>query len=179
MRTVDIIVRELSLKDPQHASVYRQNGLRLMQQMEAAHQEAISLMSSIPPEKRYLVTSHDAFNYFTRAYLATPEERKNGDWRKRFAAPEGLAPEGQLSAKDIQGIIDYLSEHKITVLFPESNVSKDSIKKIVNAGSRKGIVLEMADVPLYADAMGPSGSDGDTYLKMVKHNVLVIVDYLK
>lgn len=179
MQAVDIIVTELSDRDPENSSKYFLNGLKVKQQMEAAHREAIDLMGSIPPEKRYLVTSHDAFNYFTRAYLATPEERMNGDWRKRFAAPEGLAPEGQLSAKDIQGIIDYLSEHKISVLFPESNVSKDSIKKIVNAGSKEGMVLVIAEEPLYADAMGPAGSDGDTYLKMMKHDVAVIVKYLK
>lgn len=179
MRTVDIIVRELSARDPQNSAQYVKNGMKLKKQMEIAHQEALDLIGSIPVDKRYLVTSHDAFNYFTRTYLATPEERLNGDWRKRFAAPEGLAPEGQLSAKDIQGIIDYLSTHKIYVLFPESNVSKDSIKKIVNAGSKEGVVLTMAEIPLYADAMGPPGSDGDTYLKMVKHNVLTIVQYLK
>ena len=75
------------------------------------------------------MTSHDAFNYFARAYLADPEEV---EWQKRFEAPEGLAPDGQLSVADIQRIIDHICMYRIAVLFPESNVSRDSLRKIIS-----------------------------------------------
>ena len=105
--------------------------------MEAAHRE-IRASSKHPCRKRYLVTSHDAFHYFTRSYLAEPGE---ANWAKRFAAPEGLAPEGQLNPRDIQKIIDYLRVKKISVLFPESNVSRDSIRKIATAGRELGLEI--------------------------------------
>jgi manganese/zinc/iron transport system substrate-binding protein len=178
-KTVPFIVEALSKQDPAHAGIYRANGDKLISEMKKKHEEIKREMVSIPAEKRFLVTSHDAFNYFTRAYLATDEERKNGSWQKRFAAPEGLAPESQLSVTDIQMIIDHLKKYNIHVLFPETNVSKDSIRKIISAGKEKGLELFIANPCLYGDAMGPPGSDGDTYLKMIQHNATTIAEYLK
>lgn len=177
--TVEIIASELAKQNPQGAQYFQANSLRIMKQMEEENNEIFQLLQLLPPEKRYLVTSHDAFNYFTKAYLSTPQERIEGSWRNRVAAPEGLAPEGQLSAKDIQDIIEYLVKYHVAVIFPESNVSKDALKKIVDAGNKAGIDVKMAQTVLYADAMGPQGSDGDTYLKMIKHNASTIESYLK
>lgn len=177
-KTIPSIVTALSEKDPIHASDYQTNGKKLSAKMEAMHEQIKQELANIPENKRYLVTSHDAFNYFTRAYLATDEERLSGEWKKRFAAPEGLAPESQLSAADIRFIIEHLKKYQIRVLFPESNVSKDSIRKIINAGREQGLRLHIASVYLYGDAMGSPGSDGDTYLKMVQHNATMLTKYL-
>ena len=177
--SVPIIVQKLSTLDPTHAEEFKKNGEVLTQKMLETHKEIKDLISAIPNDKRYLVTSHDAFNYFSRAYLATDDELKNNNWQHRFEAPEGLAPESQLSTRDIQGIIDHLTKYQIHVVFPESNISKDSIRKIIQAGKEKGLNLKIAKTPLYGDAMGPPGSDGDTYLKMVLHNARTISEYLK
>jgi manganese/zinc/iron transport system substrate-binding protein len=72
-----------------------------------------------------------------------------------------------------------MAKYQIHVLFPESNVSRDSIKKIVESGREKGLNLKIAQEPLYADAMGKPGSDGDTYIKMIQHNAKIIAHYLK
>lgn len=178
MKTVPFIVEALSQKDPANASSYKTNGDKLMAEMDNVHTQIRREMLTIPESKRYLVTSHDAFNYFTRSYLAAPNEVQMEQWQKRFVAPEGLAPESQLSTTDIQLIIDHMHKYGIHVLFPESNVSKDSIRKIVQAGKEKGFDLKIADVFLYADAMGKVGSDGDTYLKMIEHNGRTIAQYL-
>lgn len=175
---VPYIVNVLSEHDPDHEDEYRTNGEKLMEQMIAQHQEVKRLIQEIPERKRFLVTSHDAFNYFTRAYLAEKGEVEHNLWQKRFAAPEGLAPDSQLNPYDIQLIIDHLSQHNIRVLFPESNVSRDSIKKIVSAGKEKGLDVVIANDYLYGDAMGRPGSDGDTYLKMIMHNALAISRHL-
>lgn len=178
-KTIPYIVESLSLKDPQHASLYQENAEKLLKEMQEAHKAIRIEMLEIPQQQRYLVTSHDAFNYFTRAYLAEESEIGENTWQKRFAAPEGLAPESQLSTAEIQYIIDYMHQHHIHMLFPESNVSKDSIRKIVDAGKEKGLNLKLAADFLYADAMGKPGSDGDTYLKMIKHNADTIAKYLR
>lgn len=172
--TVPFIVEALSNRDPVHAEEYHANGKKVQTELEQAHREIRQQMQAVPDHCRYLVTSHDAFNYFTRAYLATNEEIADGSWKKRFAAPEGLAPESQLSATDIQLIIDHLNKYQIHLLFPESNVSKDSIRKIVEAGKEKGLHLRIANVALYGDAMGRPRSDGDSYLKMIRHNANTI-----
>ena len=176
-RTVPFIVKALSEKDPVHADEYKAKGEKIAGEMEAAHRQVVDLMHAIPENKRYLVTSHDAFNYFTRAYLSADGEGEK-EWSQRFAAPEGLAPESQIGATDIQMIVDHLSQYKIRVLFPESNINRDSIRKIVEAGRKKGMEVEIADVSLYADAMGRPGSDGDTYLKMQLHNAKTIASKL-
>lgn len=177
-KSVDHIVEAFSQKDSAHAETYRLNGQKLVQKMMEEHINIRKELQAIPREKRYLVTSHDAFNYFTRAYLA-----ENGEdvvlWQKRFAAPEGLAPDSQLSITDIQEIINHLKNYHIRVIFPESNISRDSIRKIVQAAREKGMDVKIAMVPLYADAMGKEGSDGDTYLKMIQHNAKTIALYLQ
>lgn len=178
-KTIPFITEKLIQIDPQHAEEYQANSLRTMQLLDESHHAIKKSLQEIPNENRFLVTSHDAFNYFARAYLASPEELSNMTWDKRFAAPEGLAPESQLSSTDIQAIINHLMKYRIHVLFPESNVSKDSIQKIVSAGKEKGMDLKIASESLYGDAMGKKGSDGDTYVNMMKHNAKVIAHYLR
>jgi manganese/zinc/iron transport system substrate-binding protein len=176
-KTIPHIVSALSQKDPSRAETYRENGNRLLDQMEGAHQEIKQILHQIPPPKRYLVTSHDAFNYFTRAYLAENGEGREA-WLQRFAAPEGLAPESQISTTDIQAIISHLMQYRIHILFAESNVNPDSIRKIIQAAKEKGLNVAIATTYLYADAMGKPGSDADSYLKMIHHNAVTIAQNL-
>jgi len=176
--TVDYIVETLEQHDPLHAAFYRDEGKKLQKQMCHMHEQLKKEMAKIPKNKRFLITSHDAFNYFARSYLAAEGEVETGEWQKRFAAPEGLSPESQLSTVDIRMIINHLREHDIRVIFPESNVNQASIRKLMDAGRDQGIQLMIAQDALYADAMGPPGSAGDTYLKMIQHNVRTIAKYL-
>ncbi len=172
------IVEKLSNSDPKNKQFYQENGEKLTKELAEVHNNIKTKLHEIPADKRYLVTSHDAFNYFARAYLAEPGEVQDGSWEIRFQAPEGLAPDSQLSSKDIQHILDHLAKYKINVIFPESNVSQDSIQKIINAGQKKGLTVRIATDPLYGDAMGPPGSPGETYPKMIEHNAETIEKYL-
>jgi manganese/zinc/iron transport system substrate-binding protein len=128
-------------------------------------------LQEIPAQKRFLITSHDAFNYFARRYLATAEEIKGDLWQGRVAAPEGLAPDGQLSAADIQYIVDRIKQHRIEVVFPESNVNADALKKIVQCSKSLGISVRLSEAVLFADAMGPPGSEADSYFKMMEWDI--------
>lgn len=135
-------------------------------------------MQGIPADKRYLVTSHDAFRYYGKRYLATDPERDANTWQMRVMAPEGLAPEGQVSLIDIQNLVSHLKEYGIDVVFPESNISAASLKKIVDVCRKQGVDIRIAKEPLYGDVLGPSGSDADTLGKMVEHNTKIISFYL-
>jgi manganese/zinc/iron transport system substrate-binding protein len=167
---IDPIVEALVKADPEGELYYKTNAELLRGKMLLVHEEIYTSLQKIAPEKRFLVTSHDAFGYFTRSYLATPEEQAAGNWTKRFAAPEGLAPDGQLSTTDIQSIIDHLSSHSISVVFPESNVSQDSLRKIVSACKGKKQEVRFSKEVLYGDAMGPYDSEASSYLEMIRHN---------
>ena len=129
-------------------------------------------IQGISPEKRYLVTSHDAFYYFAKRYLAQPGEK---EWKKRFMSPEGLAPDGQMSILDIQAVTDFLCAHQIDVVFPESNINQDALKKIVSICRKKGLHVRIAEDPLYGDAMGKQR----TYLDMMEHNVHTLSNSLE
>lgn len=174
---INTIVDVLSLKDPLHKDDYKKRGLQLYDKMMQSHNEIVLLFQKIPSEKRYLVTSHDAFNYFAKAYLRDSNEIDYNQWKKRFNAPEGLAPEGQISVKDIQNIIEHMKKYNISVIFPESNVSRDSIKKIVDAGRKEGLNFCIAKTTLYGDAMGNPGTLEGTYLGMMESNAKTIAGY--
>ena len=169
---IEPITETLSEADPEGASYYKERALHLKEEMAEADREIREILHQVPPEKRYLVTSHDAFQYFTRSYLAQEGEE---NWRERFEAPEGLAPDGQLGPVDIRRIIHYLKSHGISTLFPESNVSRDSIRKIASAGREMGLNIRICKEPLYGDAM-----DGEnlSYLDMMRHNAETIANHL-
>lgn len=172
---IDIIqpIKEALIQKRPLLSVYfEENACQLREEIQAVHQEISGALQAIPEEKRYLVTSHDAFNYFTKRYLSYDKDQMQ-DWEKRHASPEGLAPEGQLSLSDIQRLVDYILAKKVTVVFPESNVSKDSLKKIIDACRLKGYDLRLARERLYGDAMKQSQ---EGYLGMMKHNASVLIE---
>lgn len=171
--TVDHIADVLSKELPQEATYFQAQGKLVKEEMLKTHGKMVELLHKIPGSKRYLVTSHDAFQYFTRVYLS--EEREN-NWQRRFAAPEGLSPEGQISPADIQGVVDYLLQHHITHVFAESNVSKDALRKIVEACRSHGQVVEIVKESLHGDAMGPPQSDAGGYLEMMWHNAKILAE---
>lgn len=177
-KTIPYVVNALSERDPAHADVYAKNGENIARVLGETHRQVQEMLAQIPLKNRYLVTSHDAFNYFTRAYLATDEERASGAWRSRFSAPEGLAPESQLSLVHVQEIVSFLKQHEIRWVFPESNVSRDSILKLVDALQAQERPVQVICCPLYGDALGPVGSEGETHQGMLLHNARMLVRYL-
>lgn len=174
-RTIPFIVRALSEKDPSHASLYKERGDSLRKKMLDKDRMLLKEIQNIPSEKRYLVSSHDAFYYFAKKYLALSKEE---DWEKRFMAPEGLAPDGQMSVLDIQKVSEFLYENQIHVVFPETNINQDALKKIVAICREKGLHVRIATTPLYGDTMGTKGTGADTYLDMIEHNVHTLADQL-
>lgn len=169
---IDPIVEALCLNDPDHGPLYRERALKVKQKLVEADASALELLQSIDAKRRYLVTSHDAFQYFTRRYLAVAGEE---GWQERCQAPEGLAPEAQMSVNDVAKVLECIETHHIPVLFPESNLSRDALKKILDGGRQKGVTIRLCPDELYGDSMGGAGS----YLEMMAHNVQIIARELK
>lgn len=171
-RASEGILDRLIRFDPDGADEYRSRAHALWARMDKAHEEVRALMQQVPSKRRYFVTSHDSFQYFTRAYLSDENEQ---NWTDRFAAPEGLAPDGQLSPVDIQRILDFLKLRQIRILFAESNVSRDSLEKIACAARETGGDVRICKDPLYSDAM----PDKMRYLDMLRYNAETITKNLK
>ncbi|MCB1085283.1 MAG: zinc ABC transporter substrate-binding protein [Chlamydiia bacterium] len=168
---IDPIVSALSKQDLTHASLFAERGEELKRKMAQKDRELLQTMHAVPSEKRFLVSSHDAFFYFAKKYLAEPEEK---GWVNRFMAPEGLAPDGQMSLRDIQKVATFLCEHEIHVVFPETNVNQDALRKIIAVCREKGHPVRIVETPLFGDTMGEKGTGASTYLKMIEHNVTVL-----
>lgn len=170
--TVPFISQSLCKALPAQAVQIQQRAQELEKRLSSLDHDLVKAFDAVPKEKRYLVTSHDAFQYFTRRYLATAEERVSGAWRERLCAPEGLAPEGQLGLVDIQRVLRFCQQHDVQVLFPESNVNVSPLKKVVESGRQRGYPLRLASEPLYGDTMGEDGmcSLEHAYETMMRHN---------
>jgi manganese/zinc/iron transport system substrate-binding protein len=170
--TVPFISDSLSKALPEHAQDFQKRAHELQVRLSTLDQDLLRAFHAIPEAKRYLVTSHDAFQYFTRRYLAATHERESGAWRERLCAPEGLAPEGQLGLVDIQRVLSFCETHDVRVLFPESNVNISPLKKVVESGRQRGYPLRLASEPVYGDTMGEDGmcSLEHAYETMMLHN---------
>ncbi len=170
-KTIDPIVSHLIAVDPEGKEYYETQGVLVEKELLALDAWIEDKLKSIPQEKRYLVTSHDAFNYFTRRYLG-----HEGVWKDRFCAPEGLAPDGQLGFRDLQRVIEHLQKNQIRILFSETNVSQDSLKKIADICLEKGIVVTISTQSLYSDTLADSNLNPLTYEEMMKHNALLLYE---
>lgn len=171
---IPLVVDQLSKIYPQEASFFQDNGLKLQEKMKKTHLEILTLIQSIPENKRYLITCHDAFYYFAKRYLSSDSEVKTEAWRARFIAPEGLAPDSQLSTNDIKKVINYIKEHKISTIFPEHNVNLDSLYKIKEVSIKSGLKIQISSTPLYGDTMCKDRNSNDRYLDMILQNAKVI-----
>lgn len=175
---LDDVVSSLSHFLPEKASVFQMRGEAMRRAMLEQHAQIRQRLQALPEERRYLVASHDAFNYFARAYLATPEEQAQNKGCRRFLSPEGLAPESQLSTAHLQTVLSYLENHRIHVVFPEATLSPDALKKLVDAAQKKGLKVRLASRPLLADSLACPGSAGDSYLGMIEYDADVIYNEL-
>ena len=172
VRLVDPIVWTLSDLDPKNKDAYAQNGAELKAQLKEVHAKVYEQMQTVPANQRFLVTSHDAFNYFARRYLATADELGSHSWKRRVAAPEGLSPDGQLTSRDIQEISAHLQRYRVPVVFSESNVNQAALLKVMDVCKKRGHEVRISEGSLYADAMGES------YTQMMQHNAKLIAEGL-
>ncbi|MBD3949673.1 zinc ABC transporter substrate-binding protein [Tuanshanicoccus lijuaniae] len=126
-------------------------------------------LSVLSKEQRYLVTPHDAFNYFARSYGFT------------VYAPQGVSTNSEVSNQQIGETVDFIIKHKIPAIFVESTTNPERMKKLQEAVKAKGgkvDVVNNEDEALFSDSLAPKGQNGDTYISMYQHNVKVIVKYL-
>ena len=165
-RLVAMQVRDaLSEVAPEHAPDFAAGAEAYLTEIEALADYADSVLASVPPEARVLVTAHDAFNYFGRAYGF------------EVIGIQGISTESEAGLNRITELVDLLVERKIAAVFVESSVSDRSIRALVEGAAAKGHQVRIGG-QLYSDAMGQPGSYEGTYLGMIDHNVSTIASAL-
>ncbi len=174
------IVRDaLSKIRPQSSEIFHKNAEALFQKLMKLDEKGAQLFSNIPQDKRHLVTTHDAFNYFTRRYLSEPNEKDTTVWQLRCKAPEGLAPDSQISTQDILQIADYIIQHKVLYMFAEVGINQGSLQKLQEVLQEKKYSITIVDKELYSDSMGEEGTQAGLYEGMIWHNMQTIEEYLR
>jgi len=148
--------------DAARAAVYAKNAEEYLAELDALHEWCKSELGKIPPEKRVLVTAHDAFGYFGRAYGL------------EVLAIQGISTDSEASLRDLNGLVDLLVSRKIPAVFVESTVPRKTIEALVEGAKARGHSVVVGG-ELFSDAMGTAGTEEGTYIGMVRHNVRTIV----
>ncbi|WP_018753813.1 metal ABC transporter solute-binding protein, Zn/Mn family [Paenibacillus sanguinis] len=152
--------------DPDHADTYQQNAEAYIAQLEQLDAEVKRQIAEIPEQDRVLVTAHDAFGYFGDAYGI------------EVMGLQGISTAAEYGSKDVSKLRDFLVENKIKAVFVESSIPTKSMEAVIAGAKEMGHTVKIGG-ELYSDSMGEPGSDADTYIKMVEHNVSTIVEALK
>ena len=165
-QTVDVVVETLSKADPANKADYEKNGDATKDKMTELQTWVADTIKDLPEEKRILVTSHDAYSYFGRAYGF------------KVVGLQGISTVSEAGLADRTKLVDFIKEQKVKAIFVETSVSPEAIKAIA---SDAGVVI---GGELFSDAMGKlgqikHGNDVGTYEGMIKHNVSTIVNALK
>jgi len=151
----------LATADPADAAMFRANAARYLAELDALEADVRAAVAKIPPERRKVISTHNAFGYFAEAYGIT------------FIAPLGVSTETEPSARDIAAIISQIRREKIPAVFLE-NMSDDRLIARIAAetGARVGGTL-------FSDALTDEKGDAPTYIAMVRHNIRALTSALE
>ena len=123
-------------------------------------------IAKIDSSKRVMITAHDAFGYFGRAYNI------------EVRGLQGISTLSEYGLKDVSDLVSYITDKKIQAVFVESSVSDRSLKAVVEGCEKRGHTIDIGGT-LYSDAMGQEGTAEGEYIGMVNYNVNTIVKALK
>lgn len=155
------VMNALIAADPEDADYFRQHGDAYIKQLKQLDSWAQKVFSTIPDEKRKVLTSHDAFGYFGQRYGV------------KFLSPVGFSTESEASASDVAGLITQLKHEKIKAYFIENQTDPRLVKQIAAAGGAT------PGGELYPEALTVQGGVADSYIAAFKHNVNAMVSSMK
>jgi manganese/zinc/iron transport system substrate-binding protein len=156
----------LAAFDPPHADEYRANEKAYRARLETLHQYAGEQLTIVPKEQRVLVTAHDAFRYFGRAYDV------------EVRGIQGISTDSEAGVREVKELVDFLVSRKIKAVFIETSVSDQNIRSLLEGCAARGHEVVIGG-ELFSDAMGQTETAEGTYEGMVRHNVDTIVNALK
>ena len=147
--------------DPGSAARYETNGAAYIDRLRELDTWVIAETGRVPPERRVLITAHDAFGYFGRAY----------DFE--VLGVQGASTATEAGARDVQRLADLIAERRIPAIFVESSVPRRTVEALREAVQSRGFDVSIGG-QLFSDAMGDAGTEEGTYIGMVRANVTTI-----
>ncbi|RTL51890.1 MAG: metal ABC transporter substrate-binding protein [Bradyrhizobiaceae bacterium] len=146
--------------DPAGATTYRANAGSYLARLDALDREVRDMLARIPPDRRHVISTHDAFGYFAAAYGIA------------FIAPQGVSTDAEPSAGDIASIITQVKKQKIPAVFLENISDPRLMRRIATeTGSKVGGTL-------YSDSLTEENGEAPTYIDMVRHNIRALTSAL-
>lgn len=139
-----------------------ERALGYREQVEALHAWAADAVATVPEGQRVLVTAHDAFHYFGRAYAI------------EVVGVQGVSTESEAAVADIRRVAELVVARAVPAVFVESTINPRTVQAVVEAVRQRGGEVALGD-QLYADAMGAAGTPDGSYVGMIVHNVNAIV----
>ncbi|TVR56362.1 MAG: manganese transporter [Gemmatimonadales bacterium] len=165
MVAVETVVEALSELDPEGEGDFRANADLLLEELEELDRWIQAQVARVPEHLRVLVTAHDAFNYFGRAYGF------------EVRGLQGLSTVTEAGAGDVQDLAGFIVRREIPALFVESSIPTRNVEAVQAAVRSRGFEVAMGGT-LFSDAMGDAGTPEGTYPGMIRHNVRTIVEAL-
>ena len=157
---VDNITAALAQARPAHAGTFYENRASFVEELKALDADIRAMMEALPEDRRVVVTSHDAFQYFARDYGLT------------FKAPQGLSTESEASAKDVAALIKQMRAENISAVFIENIADSRLLKQIADeTGAKIGGTL-------YPGALSDPEGPAATYLDLMRHNATTLANSL-
>jgi manganese/zinc/iron transport system substrate-binding protein len=160
---VNDVADMLAKYDSAHAEDYRKNAAAYREELTEVDVFCKTEIAKIPQEQRVLVTAHDAFGYFGKAYGL------------EVFGLKGISTEEEINLAHQEQIQKMLIDRKIPAVFVESAVAPRTVEALVEPCRAAGHDLQVPKEELYADALGPADTDDSTYAGMIRHNVNTIV----
>lgn len=158
---VEFIADKLAEHDPPHADDYRANAERYRAELAELDEYVRRVIATIPASQRYLVTAHDAFGYFSRAYDIPVQ------------AVLGITTESEAGVDDINQLVEFLVSKQIPAVFVESSVNSRNLEAVIEGAAQRNWTVTIGGT-LYSDAMGAPGTYEGTYIGMIDHNATTI-----
>jgi manganese/zinc/iron transport system substrate-binding protein len=155
----------LSEVDPANATRYAANAGAYVARLRALDEYVRRRAAEVPPERRVLVTAHDAFNYFGRAYGF------------EVRGLQGISTASEAGTADVQELAELIATRRIPAVFVESSIPQRTIEAVQAAVRARGFDVRIGG-QLFSDAMGTPGTPEGTYIGMVRHNIDTIVGAL-
>jgi len=161
MTTIGVVAEVMSRLDPKHASDYAQRAAAYRAELEALDHYVREVIATIPDDQRILVTAHDAFQYFSRAYGI------------EVYGIQGMSTESEAGLEHINRLVDLLVARHVPAIFVESSVADRNVRALVEGARARGHRVAVGGT-LFSDAMGKPGTYEGTYIGMIDHNATLI-----
>jgi manganese/zinc/iron transport system substrate-binding protein len=165
MKAVEAVRDRYIALDPDHADDYTANAAAYLAELEELHSYVQEQAARVPADQRVLITAHDAFHYFGRAYGF------------EVRGLQGISTATEASTADVRSLADFIVARRIPAIFVESSVPVRNVEALQAAVAAQGFDVEIGG-ELFSDALGDAASGGDSYIAMVRHNIDTIVGAL-